>query len=118
MVDGAWNFRFLPPDHGDYSRDETIDMLIHSTRAAQNCQEQQNTFVACRSGPYGKVVEPGACQAAAENMISCFNTTTQVPEPCAAAFSEVKTCLSGKWKTSGHPKCANLMQNYLNCEKP
>lgn len=73
MADSSWNFSFLPPEHGNYNSDESVDMLIYSTRATAHCSDIQTAFVECRSGPYGKVVEPGACRDKAESLISCFN---------------------------------------------
>ena len=105
----------------NYTEADAPEMLVHATKANQVCGRVRKSFNLCRSGPFGRVVDPRVCLNHAMNLIQCFHEVKNVPRNCAEDFAEVRDCVERRKTKEGLfsvAMCEGAMRNYASCEDP
>ena len=111
MAESSWNFQFLPPRADRYSAHETAELLVHSVNASGLCQANLVAFSECRKMPEGRLIDPEVCQSKAQDVISCFAQTRQVPQQCVKSFNAAVSCIEKRGS------CDAQISEYLACER-
>ena len=67
--------KYLPQPEYGYTEDESLEVIIHSIKANQDCKPIKKKFNLCRATVLGKLVEPESCMEDAKELITCFQKT-------------------------------------------
>eukprot|EP01015_Nassula_variabilis_P023709 TRINITY_DN4468_c0_g1_i1.p1 TRINITY_DN4468_c0_g1~~TRINITY_DN4468_c0_g1_i1.p1 ORF type:complete len:149 (-),score=42.29 TRINITY_DN4468_c0_g1_i1:214-660(-) len=109
----------LPKEQYHYTKDEQIELYIHSVKAKQQCSKQLEEFQKCRQTIRGKYAEPKFCLDKAMRLINCFQDVRKDSEAiCKDKYQKVFECGQQQFLSSDGKKerlCQGDLDEYLKC---
>ena len=97
----------------NWEKEEQIDMLLFSLKAANMCSEIRRSFNLCRATPFGRVADPSYCKSHALSLIQCFETCKSM---CPEEFSIAKSCIADKSEgVLQWGSCEDEVESYIKC---